>query len=322
MQQPVGVAGVVAALSVTSDLTRGHPPGEAMRACLLSTELARRAGLDDDHRRDVFYSTLLRFAGCAATSPELAARFGGNDILVRSRGDLVDTTRPMEALRLLAGLGEGTGRLRMLSRARGAASFFADGVRADCEVGAELTRRLRLPDAVHRAVLDGFERYDGRGAPTGRAGAEIAEPARYAAVAYAAVMFDAVGGAAVAAERVQRWSGRALDPSIAAIFAEAPSELLHLSGPDDLAAAVVDAEPPPGRTFRDDSALDEALAGFGSASDLKSPWFHGHSGGVAGLARAAAAAVSVDPGSSTAQDWSMTWAGSLCRRACGRRRGG
>src|ERR1700752_166573 len=48
----VGVGGVVAALSVTSDLTRGHPPGEAMRACLLATELARRAGLDDDARRD------------------------------------------------------------------------------------------------------------------------------------------------------------------------------------------------------------------------------------------------------------------------------
>jgi hypothetical protein len=40
-----GVAGVVAALSVASDLTRGHPPGEAMRACLLATELARRAGV-------------------------------------------------------------------------------------------------------------------------------------------------------------------------------------------------------------------------------------------------------------------------------------
>jgi hypothetical protein len=27
------MSGVVAALSVTSDLTRVHPPGEAMRAC-------------------------------------------------------------------------------------------------------------------------------------------------------------------------------------------------------------------------------------------------------------------------------------------------
>ena len=62
------MAGVVAALSVVSDLTRGHPPGEAMRACLLATELARRAGLEELRQADDYYGTLLRFAGCAATT--------------------------------------------------------------------------------------------------------------------------------------------------------------------------------------------------------------------------------------------------------------
>ena len=51
---------------------------------------------------------------------------------------------------------------------------------------------------------------------------------------------------------------------------------------------MVDAEPEPRRVFADEAALDEALAGFGDAADLKSPWFTGHSRGVAGLARAAA----------------------------------
>jgi HD-GYP domain-containing protein (c-di-GMP phosphodiesterase class II)/DNA-binding CsgD family transcriptional regulator len=282
------MGGVVAALSVTSDLTRGHPAGEAMRACLLATELARRAGLGEGRLADVYYATLLRFAGCAATSHDIAGRFGGDDVTVRARGDLIDPSRPPEALRFLAGLGEGVDRVRMLSRAAGAARFFAEGARADCEVGAGLTRRLRLPDAVGRAVLDGFERFDGRGAPAGKAGADVAEAARFAAVGFAAVMFDAVGGATVAAETVQRWSGRALDPAIADIFREAPGELLAISGPDDLWAAVVAAEPGARRTFRDDAALDDALAGFGDAADLKTPWFHGHSGGVARLARAAA----------------------------------
>src|SRR5262249_45566384 len=50
VRERIGVAGIVAALSVTSDLPRGHPPGEAMRACLLATELARRAGLDPGPR--------------------------------------------------------------------------------------------------------------------------------------------------------------------------------------------------------------------------------------------------------------------------------
>ncbi len=294
MPPQTGIAGVVAALSVTGDLTRGHPQGEAMRACLLATELARRTGLAEPARADVYYATLLRFAGCAATSHDIAARYGGDDVRVRAGGDLIDPTRPAEALRFLADLGDGAGRLRMLGRAAGAARFYAESMRADCEVGADLTRRLRLPKAVARAVLDGFERFDGKGAPEGHEGTEIAEASRFAAVGYAAVMFDAVGGEELATDTVARWSGRALDPAIAAVFAEAPGELLAISAPDDLWTAVCEAEPPPRRAFSDDAALDDALAGFGDAADLKTPWLHGHSGGVARLAGTAAAATGAD----------------------------
>src|ERR1022692_2530634 len=254
MGERVGVGGVVAALSVTSDLARGHPPGEAMRACLLATELARRAGLGEVRRGEVFYGTLLRFAGCAATSHEIAAALGGDDIVVRARGDLIDPTQPAELLRFLAGLGAGGEPLRILSRPADVARLKAEGARADCEVGAGLTRRLRLPEAVGRAVLDSFERFDGCGVPAGRAGDEVAEAARFAAVGFAAVMFDAVAGGVVAAETVARWSGRALDPAVAAIFADSPAELLRLSSPDDLRAAVVDAEPAPRRMFGDEAA--------------------------------------------------------------------
>jgi HD-GYP domain-containing protein (c-di-GMP phosphodiesterase class II)/DNA-binding CsgD family transcriptional regulator len=101
-------------------------------------------------------------------------------------------------------------------------------------------------------------------------------------------MFDAVGGGDVAAQTVARWSGRALDPAIAAVFADAPGELLAISSPDDLWAAVVDAEPAPRRSFPSEAVFEEALAGFGDAADLKSPWLTGHSRGVARLARTAA----------------------------------
>jgi hypothetical protein len=77
--QRVAVAGVVAALSLVSDQTRGHPPGEAMRACLVAIELARRLGLESVTESDVYYSTLMRFAGCAATWHEAAIAFGGDD---------------------------------------------------------------------------------------------------------------------------------------------------------------------------------------------------------------------------------------------------
>lgn len=283
------MSGVVAALSVASDLTRGHPPGEAMRACLLATELARRAGLSAPARADVYYATLLRFAGCAATSHEVAGAFGGDDMVVRERGDMVDPTQPEEAMAFLGSLGVGLGELQALGGVPGVIGLRTEGARADCEVGAGLVARLHLPEAVRRGVLDAFERFDGHGFPAARAGDDVAETSRVAAVAYTAVMFDAAGGRDDAVAAVARWSGRALDPSLAVIFGDAPDELLALSNPSDLWAAVVDTEPGTRRTFRDDAALDDALAGFGDAADLKSPWFTGHSSGVARLAQAAAA---------------------------------
>ena len=165
MHELVGVGGVVAALSVASDLTRGHPPGEAMRACLLATELARRAGLDRVGQGDVYYGTLLRFAGCAATSHEIAAAFGGDDIIVRARGDLIDPSVPAEAMQFLAGLGVSAEQLRALGGVAGVARLKAEGARADCEVGAVLAGRLLMPEAVCQAVRDAFERFDGNGVP-------------------------------------------------------------------------------------------------------------------------------------------------------------
>jgi HD-GYP domain-containing protein (c-di-GMP phosphodiesterase class II) len=294
VSEHLGVAGVVAALSVTSDLTRGHPQGEAMRACLLATELARRAGLGSTAVGDVYYGTLMRFAGCAATSHEAAAALGGDDVVVRARGDLIDPTRPGEALRFLAGLGHGRGKLRVLARAPKVPKIVQESARADCEVGADLTRRLHLPDGVRNAVLCAFERFDGKGSPAGLAGEQVAEAARFAAVGFAAVMFDAVGGVEAAIAAIERWSGRALDPTIAAIFLAAPTELVALSDPDDVWAAVVHGEPQPPRLFRNHADLDDALAGFGDAADLKSPFFQGHSRGVASLVRTACGSVSLD----------------------------
>jgi len=283
----VGLAGVVAALSVTSDLARGSHPGEAMRACLLAAELARRSGLDAGRQHEVFYAALMRYAGCTATSHEASALLGGDDVAVRFGGDRIDAGRPAEALRFLAGLGRGTARLGVLARTPVVGRIVSASARADCEVGADLSRRLRLPEAVRAAVLSAFERFDGLGAPTGLAGGDIPEAARFAAVAYAAVMFDGDAGAELAIPKVAAWSGRALDPQIAAVFLESAEELLRLSDPADLWEAVVDAEPLPRRYFRDDEHLDEVLAGFGDAADLKTPWFQGHSRGVAQLARLA-----------------------------------
>src|SRR5260370_35466206 len=148
----------------------------------------------------------------------------------------------------------------------------AEGARADCEVGADLAARLGLPEAVRRAVLDSFERFDGLGVPAGRAGAEVAEASRFAAVGYTAVMFDAVGGGEAAARAVARWAGRALDPAIVAVFADAPAQLLAVPAPDDLGAAAAQARPAPPAGLRYEAACEGAGAVLRDGTAAEGQW--------------------------------------------------
>src|SRR5262249_59147767 len=120
--------------------------------------------------------------------------FGGDDVTVRARGDLIDATRPLEAIRFLAGLGSGLGRVGVLARAPRVPGLVREAARADCEVGADLARQLRLPEAVRESVLCAFERFDGKGAPAGLAGDEVARAARFAAIGFTAGVFGEGGG--------------------------------------------------------------------------------------------------------------------------------
>jgi len=288
--EPVRLAELLGALSAMSDLARGHAVDEATRSCLVATGLARRLGLAPPEVSDVYYTSLLRSVGCTATSHEIAALMGGDDIAVRARGDMADMSRPGEAAAFIAGMGRGlrpAGRLRAVA---GTAALgkraAAQGAQADCEVGAAIARRLRLPGTVETALLDVFERWDGRGGYRGLAGDAIAAPARFAAVGLCAAMFaDEPRGAAAA---VRRWRGRALDPALADAFLASADELLAEAGVDDPWLAAVGCEPDPRRSVTPDG-IDALARAFADAVDLKAPFLHGHSAGVADLSARAAA---------------------------------
>ncbi len=284
------LAELLSALSLVTDLARGRPPEEAMRACLIATAVARSMGLPAHEVSSVYYTTLLRSIGCTATSHEYAAAFGGNDVAVRGTGDLIDASRAREALGFLwSGTGEGpiAGRLRrFVAVAPGAPRASREGAQADCEVGAAMARRFRLDEEVEAGLRDVFERWDGKGSPRGVAGDSIAVPARLAAAATAAVMFEAEAGRAGALEVLRRWSGRRLDPAIVTALTRDGGLDLDAGWPEDPWAATVAAEPEPHRVVRPER-LDEIAAGFADAVDLKSPYFAGHSAGVADLAERA-----------------------------------
>ena len=288
----------LAALSLVSDLARGRPPDEALRACLLATALGRSLDLSEADLSDVYYAALLRSVGCTATSHEFAAVFAGDDVAIRGRGDMSDAAVPKEGLSLLWGAGRAlTPAAHVRAFAAGAPKAkraAAEGARADCEVGARMARRFGLGPGVEQALLQVFERWDGKGSPRGLKGDAIAVAARIAAVAYAAVMFEHEGGRPAALEVIGRWAGRILDPSIAALVARDAEALFDACSPEDPWVAAVDSEPASPRAVSE-RELDEIARGFADAVDLKSPFMHGHSSGVAVLAERAAQGAGLPP---------------------------
>jgi HD-GYP domain-containing protein (c-di-GMP phosphodiesterase class II) len=286
------LADLISALSQVTDLGMGQPPEDAIRSCLLATSLARRIDLGEPDVVDIYYTTLLQHVGCTAYAHETAALFGGDDIAVRAGGAKVYFGSPREELSFL--LFELGGGAKPLSRARAVIAAISKGKRFDeeltrsnCEVAIHVTRRLGLGSGVQRGLDEIYERWDGKGNPRKLSGEDIAVPARFAQVASQAVLFGRLGGPELALEVTRRRAGTTLDPSVAGAFLRHGSELLAEIAFADASVAVIEAEPEP-RRWVPEPRLDEVARAFADLVDLKSPFMHGHSTGVAGLAEAAA----------------------------------
>lgn len=271
----------MAALSVATDLVRGQPPGQALYKTIIATKLAEYLGLNNAERATAYFATLLRAAGCTATSHEFALHLGGDDVAVRFGGDAVDTDDLGQLSRLLASLGVAT------MDPGDAMQVVAEGSKADREVGGRVVMRLGLENPVADCVRHIFERWDGQGVPNGVAGEDIPLGTRIGHVASAAAMFTQARGRAEAISTIEKWSGTVLDPTVADAFLAHTDELLSYLDVPDSWEAVLAEEPKPWRLVNEGS-LDDICAVFGDFADLKTPFLLGHSARVARLAEGAA----------------------------------
>src|SRR5262245_30325661 len=286
----VRLADLLAGLSRLADLGFGLPAGEALRSCALAARLARSLGLPDDDVRAAFYTALLHHVGCTGYAHETARLFG-DELVVNVAAGRTDPADPRDTLRtFLPVLARGR---PPLERARLALTALTRGDRfaraytvAACETGRDAARRLRLPEEVQRGVYHVYEQWRGDGVPAGLAGDDLPVASRVARLTGIAVLFDTIGGAELGAEAVRRRAGGMLDPELAGRFLGRAGTLLGEVAAGDPRALALEAEPRPVVSVPDDR-LVEVAATFADLADLKSPFTHGHSRGVAALARGA-----------------------------------
>jgi HD-GYP domain-containing protein (c-di-GMP phosphodiesterase class II) len=281
----------MAAVSAATDFAKGLPEEQALRTCRIAMALAERAGLPAEERRAVFFVSLLRFVGCTATAPQMAAALG-DELAVSELFAAVDP-RDLRAVVAAAATLVGTDHspprrgFEVMRFLAAAPAVIREHEVASCEVARLFAERTGLPAPIPAALSQVFERFDGRGHPGASRGEEIALATRVEQVAHAVELLVRTVGPAQAVAGLRRRAGSTFDPVLVEL---ACSQLPTLrADPDDELDQdeVLAAEPLPWVHLSGD-AIDAALAAVGAIADLKSAYTRGHSGGVAARAVAAA----------------------------------
>lgn len=281
------LAEVLGALASATDLAAGVPMGTSVRTCLVATRLGELLGQRGDALSTTYYVALLRHLGCTAFSHEAAHLGAGDDhdVLRTFEGtDPRDTigvaTRSLD-LRRDASFGA---RALAIGRVLSAPSAGRELAAAHCDQASSLSADLGLGDEVARALSQIYERYSGGGSPRGLTGDGIAVSARLLHAAQSLEIGARRGGFVSALEGLSKASGRTVDPEIVRVVLRKPEPLASVLALESTWDAYLDAEPFPRARVSD---LDTIAVAFARYADLKSPWFLGHSEGVARLVRRA-----------------------------------
>jgi HD-GYP domain-containing protein (c-di-GMP phosphodiesterase class II) len=282
----VSLAELIAALSLGVDLGLGQPMEHVLRECVLAFGLGERLALDESERLIVYYAALLAWVGCHADSYEQALWFG-DDISARAdvyTSDLIGINKARFVMRHV-GAGDSVAR-----RTRTGVAFLVSGREAmesmhgtHCLIAGDLATRLGLGEAVRAALLQVFERWDGKGDPGLLAGAAISQPVRLVQLADVVEVFHRQGGVDAAVAVARRRSGTQFDPEVVECFCDGARELLAPLSDATSWDAVIEGQPGLGRALSD-ARLDAALEAIADFADLKSPYTMGHSRTVADLA--------------------------------------
>ena len=291
----LGLAELVALLSLGTDLGLGQPMEHMVRACLVALRLGEQLGLDESQRTVIYYSGLLAWVGCHTDAYE-QAKWLGDDLSAKSDAHYgYDFGRVGPATAFMLKHIGGAGR-PLLQRARVAVGFLGDGHRSLAALAEnhyratdELARRLGLGEDVREALRQSYERWDGKGAFRLK-GTEVVIASRLINLADVVEVFRRTGGVDAAVAVARERSGTQFDPELVDVFCDRAPMLF--SDLEDATSwdLVIDAEPSLSRPLPGEK-LDDALEAIGEFAELKSAWRMGHASAVAALAAEAARTV-------------------------------
>lgn len=286
------LAALLGVFTYASDLAFGLRFEDGLRACYIAMRLARELNLRADEQATVYYTSLLKDAGCTCWTSQLAEFWQGEEVEARKElllfgaGSDVRRFAPWMLRHVGTELSPPARIARMGQVAFKLKGHLSEGFATVCEVNARIARRLGMPDAVQAAIQAMFERWDGKGVPLGLKREQTPIAARIIAGCFYFVPIKDLGGREAARSFATESRGTLFDPAIVDAFLRISAEPEFWEDVEDAAIwdRVLAVEPAPARLFPGDAYLDDVANAFADFIDLKSPHTAAHSRRVAELA--------------------------------------
>lgn len=287
-QNQIPLSEAIGALSYALDLTEGQPPGHCLRACWIGIHIGKSMGLDADRLWELYYTLLLKDAGCSSNAARLCELYGYDDHATKRDFKTVDSQKLVEITRFVlhhTALGKRLGeRIRhIMHLAKHGERLATELILTRCERGAEIATQLGFNEAVANGIRCLDEQWNGKGRPFHMIGEEIPVYSRIALLAQVTDVFHSIGGPEKALGEVTGRSGSWFDPTLIRILKSISHEprFWETLKSDDLKTYVAELEPTAKSVVVDDNYLDSVATAFGKIVDAKSPYTFGHSSRVA-----------------------------------------
>lgn len=296
----ISLSELMMALTTALDMTEGQPAEHCIRCCWIGMHIGQSLKLPEDKLHDLFYTLLLKDAGCSSNAARICELYATDDREFKHRYKTVGTSLSSVINFVIKNAGAGQGWAKRITTAvdilKNGTSYAHELIETRCTRGADVARELKFSEAVAQGIHGLDEHWNGGGNPQHLKGQQIPLYSRIALLAQVFDVFQFEQGIDIAVEEVQSRRHLWFDPDLVDILITVVADPDFVAGLHSatISERVMNLAPAQARLVVDDDYFNRIVTAFGKIVDSKSPYTAGHSERVAVFADLIAEELGID----------------------------
>ncbi|EEX36746.1 response regulator [Vibrio metschnikovii] len=289
------------ALTAALDMTEGQPPEHCIRCCWIGMHIGQAIGLDETQHHDLFFTLLLKDAGCSSNAARICELYMTDDRTFKRNYKTIGTSLSSAINFVIKHAGAGQSWIERISTTldilKNGGDYAQELIQTRCTRGADIARELRLSEPVALGIHSLDEHWDGKGRPEQLQQEQIPLYSRIALLSQVVDVFQYQHNLSTALQEVQSRSGQWFDPALVDTLVSIAKTESFVDGlkAQDIRQRIMAMAPAQANIYLDDDYFDDIVSAFGKIVDAKSPYTADHSQRVAIYADLIAEQLGIDP---------------------------